>query len=329
MPNFATTKRVLVGKAEAVAGTVETLADADFDVRAEGVEYTPDIAINDEASKVASGGYVGSEVVHGTQSLGHVFTTKAAEGADVQTEPAYWKMLNGCGLVSKAYSTTGVALQDAPEGDIQTMTLGAYENARGAAPVGTLEKAAGAMGNATFSVENVGMPMTIAYDFKGKYSAQQDVANGSVPVLTGPDTAIADPFLNATVTIGAFSACLASFTFDLGNTIAPIKCQSEASGIMYYTIGARNPNLQMSFIKDTVANYGSLAKTLGEVIETVTISWGNNVITFPRVQVLTPATADGDGTVLNQMSYKILENAGTDSDIDDRASFEWLIGARA
>ena len=45
MTSFNIAKRILVAKRESVKGTAETLADADFDVRMRGIEFTPDYKV--------------------------------------------------------------------------------------------------------------------------------------------------------------------------------------------------------------------------------------------------------------------------------------------
>lgn len=326
--NKATQKRFIVGKAEAVAGTAETLADADFDVRARGPEFTPDLTVDDEASKFANAAYTEDTSIAGMEGAGVTFMTKVAEGASLTTKPKAWKMLNGCGLVDKTYTLTGVALQDSVEGDLQTMTIGSYDVNSGSSPDAVGDLIAGAMGNAQISVDGVGGSIQVQYDFGGKYQSSLDVANANLLALTSPDTTVAEAFKGITVTFGGTALCVQNFNLDLGNTVEYVKCPDESTGIKYKKIVSRAPRLTATVLKEDIATYDPLTKWKNMTSDNIVFTFGNFVLDIPRAQLLTWSNADESGTVAQQLNIKLLQNLGQDSDIDDTATFELLQGTR-
>lgn len=328
--SYSTGKRIIVGKLESTAGTAETLADADFNVRARGIEVSPELEVDDEASKYATGDYLEDESVAGLQKLSQPFTVKMApSGTPATVDPAWWKFMEGCGCTTKNYTTTGVAIQDDETGDTKTMTIESFDIARGSAPVAVKDQSAGAMGNAVLSVDAVGGVGMVAFNFTGKYTGESDVTNANIPVLTSPDTTVAPAFKNATVTIGGVATCLKNFSLDMGNTISPELCPAEATGILNYKIDSRAPRLTVTFLMPAVSTYGALSKWSAETVEAVSIAWGDFTLKIPRAQILTFSKADESGSIAYQMTMKCLRNGGSDSDIADGASFELLQGARA
>lgn len=320
-------ERVMVCGLEGSPGTAETLDSSDFDVRMRGIEFTPDISMDDEASSFATGDYLGDEVVHGTQAVDFNIETKIADGDAIYTAPKQTKLFQMCGLKQTVHPETGVSWQDVPEMDITTGTFENYRISKGASPTGIKQVFAGCMGNLVLSAENIGAPVKAAYSFKGKYVSSATVANGSLLSLTDPDTSVAKPFLDNTTTIGSYSACTQNFTLDFGNTINNIMCNSESTGILHATIaGKRTPNLSLGVLLNSGTFYDERAKIVGEVIEEIVIPWGNWTIKIPRAQVLAAPTADFDGLEGLQLSIKPLRNGGEDSDISDKASIQILQG---
>jgi hypothetical protein len=203
-------KKIMVAKREAVAGTAETLVNADFDVRMREVEFTPDIQGGDEDSKFVTGDYGEDVAISGIQGATFNSMVKVAEGSAIDTAPKWNKLLEGCGLVEEVYAGVGVGYQPLQAGDKQTLTFSKVEISDDGVPVGIESATAGVMGNLTLSAEGVGSPVKVAFEWKGKFSGLSDVANANLLALTSPDTSVGAKFMNGTATIGGASLCVQS-----------------------------------------------------------------------------------------------------------------------
>lgn len=329
MDTFSSVKRIVVGKLESVNGVAETLASSDFDVRARGAEFSPDLTNDDDNSKFATGDYLGDEAVSGIQGSGVGFSTKLAGSGDVTIEPKLFKMLKACGMVSKSYTTTGVALQDSKEGDLNTITLGVFDIKAGTTPTAVSEITAGAMGNAVISVDGVGGSINVTYDFKGKFDSYVDVSNANILELTSPNTTIAEAFKGIALTYGGTSICVQNFSLDLGNSVENVLCPDENTGIEYAKIGGREPRLTLVLLKKDVADFDTLTKWKSQSVDSFIITFANYILTVPRCQILGYSNTDESGSVAQSLNIKLLRNGTSDSDIDESASFELLLGARA
>jgi len=326
--------RVLVGKIESTKGTAETLVDSDFDVRIRDIS-APDlsnIGVDDESSMFATGGHGGDISIIGERPVTLSCSIKLANGGASATEPLSWKFLKACGLVSKTYSTNGVALQDSVDGDDATMTLGVYDIQMGSTPTAVLYSIAGSMGDCTIGCEGVGMPVKMDFEFTGKIASVSDVANADIPVLTSPNTTTPAKGLSNTVTINGSSAKINSWSLALGNTVAQIKSVGESTGIFHSVIQARNPVLTLDPYQQSVANEDVFAALVGETTGVVSVSTGEAIpftLKIPVAQLLPYSIEDRDGLTSHSRQYRALRNAGSDSDIADESTFELLQGARS
>jgi hypothetical protein len=327
----ATSKRVLVGKLETTMGTAIAIASADFDARVRGIATTPELGLDDEASKYATGDFMEDESVGTTEGANLSFMCKVApSGTPATVEPKWWKFLKACGMTEKAYTTKGVALQDSSVSDVRTMTFIGIDIERGAAPVGVADTFSGCMGNCVISAESAGAVLQANFDFSGKYAGEVDLANGDLLALTSPDTTIAETFKNITCTVGGTSTfCIRSFSVDLGNGRSNELCASQATAILYNKIDSRAPRLNIKMALPAVSAYGALAKWKAETVATISIVVGAYTFAFPRAQIINFAKVDGSGTIDYDITFKLLRNGTTDTGIAPSASLEILQGARA
>lgn len=326
---FNIAKKILVAKREAVAGTAETLVDADFDVRAREVEFTPDIQGGDEDSKYVTGDYGEDVAISGIQGANMTTMTKMATGADLATAPKWNKFAEACGLVGTQYALTGYGWEPLQAGDKQTITMQKIEISDDGTPVGLSSSFAGVMGNMTIGAEGVGSPLKMSYEFKGKFSGIADVANGSLPVLTAPDASVASKFMNGSATIGGSEFCVQSFNFNLGNTIEYLPCPSEATGIFYSSIVNRQPRLDLTLIAPPASGLNPFANITTEAEQEVVIQAGDFTLTIPRAQILSYSETDLNGRLGYELSIKCNRNAGANAELADESTFRLLQGTTA
>jgi len=322
-------KKILVCKREAVAGTAETLVDADFDVRAREVEFTPDIQGGDEDSKYVTGDYGEDIAISGIQGANMTTMTKVATGSAIDTAPKWNKLAEGCGLVGESHVGTGYSWQPLQAGDKQTLTIQKIEISDDVTPVGLASSFAGVMGNMTLGAEGVGSPLKMSYEFKGKFSGVSDVANGSIPVLTAPDNSVASKFMNGTATIWTQELCVQSFNFNLGNTIEYLPCPSEATGIFYSSIVNRQPRLDITLIAPPASVLNPFLEITTEQEELILLQAGDFTLEIPRGQILSYSETDLNGRLGYELSIKCNRNAGADPTMADESTFRLTQGAIA
>lgn len=322
-------KKTLAFKREAVAGTAETLVDADFDVRSRDVEFTPDIQGGDEDSKFTTGDYGEDTAISGIQGATFTSGVKLAQGSAIDVAPKFDKLFEGCGLVGTSYAGTGYGWQPLQAGDKQTLTAVNVEVSDDAVPVGLSDSTAGVMGNMTISAEGVGMPIKVGFEWKGKFSGVADVPNGSILALTSPDTSIASKFMSGTATIGGTSLCVQSFNFNLGNTIEYLPCPDETTGIKYSTIINRQPRMTMTLIAPSASTYNPFDKVTNETEEAVQLIFGGYTLNVPVAQILTYSKTDLNGRVGYEVSIKCNRNSGVDANLANESTFQILQGAIA
>jgi len=330
MARFATQKAIAALKLESTSGTEETLADADFNVRARGIECTPELSVDDESSKFSTGDYLGDEPIAGIEGATVKMDVKVTESSTPATvDPLWWKLAEACGCETKNYTTTGVAIQDPQTADANSATIYYTDIATGTAPVGVRQKLKGAMGNMVISSEGVGMPVMANFEFKGAYSGSEDVSNANILELTSPDTTVATTLKGATLLIGSYTPCLSAFTFDLGNSVEFVECPSQSTGIIQAEMASRNPTLTATILLDTIANYSALAKFQAETVELFSVAWGNFTLKIAKAQVTGFSKVDVNGKAGLELTFAVLRNGTSDSDIGTGSSFELLQGARA
>ena len=326
---FNIAKRIMVLKRESTAGTAETLADADFNVRMRGVEFTPDIASGDSESKFVTGDYGGDTAISGTRGATFTSNTKMAQGSTLATAPAWGKCLESCGAVGTSYVGTGYSFEPLQSGDAQTSTFAVVEVSDDGTPVGLQDSAKGVMGNFTMSAEGVGSPVMVSYEWKGAFTSLADVTNANIPVLTSPDTSVGANFQNGDVTIGGTSFCVQSFSFNAGNSIEYLLCPSEATGIKYATIVNRVPTMTLSMVSPTASSYNPYDVIKNNTEAEVVLTFGVFTFTIPVAQVTSYSKTDINGRVGYELTLKLNRNSGANGSLANESTWQILQGATA
>lgn len=327
--------RILAAKIEGTPGTAETLADADYNVRVFGpINVTPNVPPDDEGAKYQTGDHGEDESIMGAQSATISFMCKIAWGGAVGTEPDWWKFAKGCGCGVTTFGATGLALEPLKQYDNQSLTIEIFDIERGgASPNARKYQFAGCMGNMILSSEGVGLPWVAQFEFQGKFVDVTDVVTANILDLTSPSTTTYEKLLANPMTIGGVSKCISSFSLDIGNTISPQMCQGEATGYELFAITARRPRLTVNPLAAIVATddtYGKMvAQTRGAVSLATAAASPHFTIAAPDAQIISLAYGDRDGLVSDDMTYKLLRNAGSNSNMADEAGWHLLQGAYA
>jgi hypothetical protein len=327
--NFSQILRIVVAKLETTPGTAVAPASADFDVAIRNPEVTIAIPPDEENSKSATGDHGEDAAIMGTQSGTINFAIRLCKGAALTTAPKWWKFAQACGLKEKTYTATGVSLQPMKEYDDKTLTIDVYDIQQGGATPSALRyRFAGCMGNMQIGADGIGKPYLGTFSFTGKLDSIADVAFASIPALTSPDTNLPDVLLANTLTMGAVAQCASSFSLDLGNTINPMYCGSEATGIKYYSISERRPRFSYNPLSKLVATEDILTAVKASTSKAVVMNSANMEILIPVTQLLAPGIANREGYVNWEYTLRCLRDSGANANVADEASFELLIGTR-
>lgn len=340
---FSLNTRFLVGKAEGTPGTMETLTGLDFNTRCRGVEITPILEWDDEASKFASGGHGEEEAISGAQSATITFSIRLGRGDTVATNPNYTKYLNGCGIKEVAYSTTGIGFQPLKEYDVKTLTLWVYDVVTGGATPGALVyKFAGAMGNVTIGCDGIGKPWVATFTFTAKLIDIVDAAYAAIPQGVDFDTAHPEKNINTSVAYAGVAQRISSFTLDAGNEISPVINQADVTGYDYYQITNRKPRFSTNPLAQSVATEDILGRMLSGLtgsdpvfVTGMHVQSGTTGmrISAPRAQQIQANVANREGIVSWDANYRFLANGWTgavaDASLAPDTCWEMLIGTRA
>jgi hypothetical protein len=332
--SFVSNLRCVVCKEEVTPGTAIAMADADFNTRIYAPEITLELPVDDENSKFGTGDHGEDESIPGTRSASVKLSTKISWGGAVATEPAWWKLLKGCGLVKKTYTTTGIAVQPKAAGDDTTLTMWVIDIIRGAAPSAIAYKLAGCMGDGSIFCDGIGKPWMLETTFKGKLTAIAPITAGADQfVLTGADTNLPETLCGNAVTMSAKTKKITSFKLAFGNDVQPQYNQGDASCIDFYGIVSRRPRLTMNPLMVTMSgdtdSHDPLTDFQAVTTGTGSIVGTHHTLNIPRHQILTMAQAVREGLVGWDMNYKLLRNGSADAVLDAEVTWELLQGARA
>ena len=341
MAYFLYPLRILVGKLETTPGTMETLTDADFDIRIRNPEVTPTIELDDEASRWARGDHAEDDVITGAQSGQITFSVRMTKGTTSNTAPSWWKFANGCGLQSVNYTGKGYALQPRKAYDETTMTLWVMDIKRGANPTAIAYKFAGGMGNMVMTADGVGKPWMANFTFTGKLSSIATITNADILEKIIADTACAEKFINNDALLGIHSHKISSFSLDIGNEISPVIDQSDPSGYAFYGVTGRKPRLTMNPLMDSshmiyndIINGTTGCPTFYAGMVGSTGSDASHFsLHIPKAQIITANMGNREGLVSQELTIKCLGNGWTgavsDKDLDPEVTWELLQGKRS
>ena len=247
----------------------------------------------------------------------------------LEDAPKYGKFLEGCGLVGQSYAGTGYSWEPLASGDKQTLTLNKIDISDDGTSVGVQSAMAGVMGNLTLSAEGVGSPIKFGYEWKGKFSGITDIPNGSLPVLTSPDTTIGAKLMNGSASIWGQELCIQSFNLNLGNTIEYLPCPSEETGILYATIVNRQPRMTLTLIAPPKSTFDPFGEVTTEQEDLIVLSFGDFILHIPRGQILSYSETDLNGRLGYELNIKLNRNAGASPTMADESTFQLLQGATA
>lgn len=342
MSKFYSGLDFVVCKKEVTAGTPVALADADFDVQVikNSIEFTPDVAIDDENSARATGEHKENDSVTGIVTGTIAFNVRYNWGGTVSASPNFNKLLHACGFKETALTTTGITFEPLASEDRETITIGYYQKEVASSPSYKEFIMAGCVGNVIIGAEGVGMPVIMQFTFTGKITTfGADQASPPSEDTLNLDFAVPEKMLGTVTEFNSVSTCLTNFQLDCGNVVSPIQCQDDDQGIESHFISERHPRLTF----DPQTNKQSIIDTYGlwKLGAGIPFSIQFNPdapaagdshlkIIAPVTQILTDAQAEAEGLRTEDINLKIRGNdpfeITYDSNLDSNTTFQLLIG---
>lgn len=292
--------RTIATKAESVAGTAEALASADCNIRLNEFNLSLDVPMDQSPAKYLTGDFGLGEGVPGPQMAKFSFTNRFV-GKTAGAEPNWFKLAKTAGLHVSGYNASlgsGYILFPTPLAVGSGLTIGVYDTDGGIVSSGWYYKGAGGVGNCTISTEGAGKPYKMAWEYTCAIDTVGRIAKASIPVLTGADTEIPDTFVSgymtASGTAGNISGCISTMTFNFGNTVSPVECQSSNTGYSQFIITKMEPTLEINPLVNL--NYDFWTKFKSGTVESIAISTRQFVLYIPRAQMQAAQPTDQDGT---------------------------------
>ena len=305
---FVTKLRTFASKIESVAGTAETLTNADNNLRVTDLAIASlDVPMDQSPAKYATGDMFNDYGIPGPQAASINGSVKLFSDGP-STEPAWTKLIKGCG-VSATSEADGYVLYPAKQAIGTSLTIGIYDQEAIASPQALFYSFPGCVGNCSIKADGVGKPYVAAFEFKGGLEDITDVALTAVPVFSASSNVIPDRFLNGSITIGSFSACISTLEFNLGNTVNPIECIGAADGIVQYIITESAPTLTVNPLLMRNSEYDFWGKFTAGTMEEVVVETAQFKLTIPRAQITNASVGDRAGVLETPLSFAALRAA--------------------
>lgn len=232
------------------------------------------------------------------------FDVEIAGSGAAGVAPKYGPLLRGCGLSETVNDATSVVYQPVSSGQ---EAISIYANEGGA-----LHKLIGARGTVSFIFNKDGVPV-MRFTFTGVWTMPSALALAGL-TLTGWQTPLPVGKVNTpTFTVDGFAAELQQLQIDLGNTVVHRDVpNAEYVALTDRTVGG---SMQIAAPPLGTKNFFSIAKSNTPVVrQTVHGTVAGNIVQIdePKLQLLQPAYADGDGIRLLSMNTQSNRNAGDD-----------------
>lgn len=215
-------------KIEAVEGTKETLAAADF---LECFAVVPAPEIEEIFREVMAGHMSKDQGIKGKRLGKCSFSCDLRGSGTAGTAPDFGKVLKACGFSETIVPATSVTYAPTSvNASVASVTIGFYMD-------GFLFEMWGCRGNVKLKMV-AGKPGQLDFEFQGADWQFTDVA-----LLTGlaPMTTKSQAFLSASFTDDSFAACVENIDIDMGNVLSPDIDVNKASGHKLIEITDRKP----------------------------------------------------------------------------------------
>jgi hypothetical protein len=332
---FVTRKALMVAKLEGTAYTIETLANADFNIEVDELQWTEEI--KSFQRKVADGTLDTYNSVMGKQTGGCTFMVPLNPGSAVNDEPKWSKFLQACGMKAIGWDGGGeVAVGSAVEGiswvphtDLThtPITIECLEVDSGASPSQLVTRLRGCMGNVEFMINEAGEPIQMRFEFQGSLVAIIDRAFGSLPAQTGLSTVQPAAVLDTAVSVGGTTKDIDKFSINLNNSVQAWGSTSVAEGVKGSYIGSRRITLNIDPVAALLANDPVYTRWKAGTTGALSIALSSTpafTLSAPVAQYATRTRGERNEAVVSEEVFELHKSAATGND-----AFEILQGAKS
>jgi hypothetical protein len=299
--------RVIGLKLEAVAGTFLT---PDFNFRARDVQFSEEIEEYIRKNAVGDHGYDAS--VMGRQAATCSFAIDLAGSGTAGTAPAWRQALLGAGWI-ETDGETNVVYTLSKAADCKTCSIEVRDLFCSDSLQQTI-RIAGAKASSKIVLDNVGAPLRLELEFKGKLVSVTD----ETPLFPTLAADIVPPaVLGAAVTLGGVAQVLDKVEIDIGEDIQTRTSPAEATGWIHSYIAARETKATIDPEIQLVATDNVISKLKSGAVGAFSLQAGSaagNIITItaPRVQIVEAPAGERNGAVTRDVTLRFLRNAGDD-----------------
>jgi hypothetical protein len=293
--------------AEVTAGTFLTPS---FDFRARDIKFSEEVEEYVRKNAVGDHGFDAS--VMGRQAATCSFAIDLAGSGTAGTAPAWRAALLGAGWI-ETDGTTDVKYTLSKVADCKTCSIEVRDLFCSDNKQQTI-KIAGAKASSKIVLDNVGAPLRLELEFKGKLVSVTD----ETPVFPTLATDVIPPaVIGAAVSVGGIAQNLDKVEINVGEDIQTRTSPSDATGWIHSYIAARetkatiDPEIQLVATDDVIGKLK--AGTLGAFSLAAGSTAGNIVtITAPKAQYVAAPSGERNGAVTRDVELRFLRNAGDD-----------------
>jgi len=299
--------RVVGLKLEATAGT---FLAPEFNFRARDVKFSEEIEEYVRKNAVGDHGYDAS--VMGRQAGTCSFAIDLVGSGTAGTAPTWGQALLGAGWIE----TDGVAdvkytlskAADCKTVSIEVRDLFCSDNLQQTVRI------AGAKASSKIVLDNVGAPLRLELEFKGKLVS---VTNETPVFPTLAADIIPPPVIGAAISLGGVSQILDKVEVDIGEDVQTRTSPADPTGWIHSYIAARetkatiDPEIQLVATDDVISKLkggttGAFSLVAGSAV-------GNIItITGPKVQIVEAPSGERNGAVTRDVTLRFLRDAGDD-----------------
>lgn len=305
-----TRRRIVIGKVEAVEGTMEALVVGDAGILAIDPKFDISIQMHERNHQLNSLSPL--QPLPGARSAKITFRAEL-KGAGVaysaSVKPALSPFLRGAGFAETVDATAGsekVTYLPASSG-VPSLTIWVYED-------GVIKKARGCRGNVRFSGK-LGEPVFAEFDFTGVFDSVIDGA-----MLSPTFEATVPPTLFGNVlTLDAYSLIAESISFDMGNQTTLRSSITAPDGYLSALITDRKPTGKVDPELTLVATYDFFGKWKAGTAAALTLgpvgpanAYNKFTISAPKAVATNVGEGDRGGNLTADTDFMLCRNTGDD-----------------
>jgi len=333
---FLIDRENVFGKLESTPYTPETFAagaNADFNVEPDSLTYSQEI--KEFQRKVLDGTLDSYDSVMGKQSGTVSFMIPLNPGAAAATIPNWGKFLQACGYKNIGWDAgSEVAAASAVEGLSWVphidcthipMTIETVEINDSADPVQLVTRMGGCVGEVSFLFGEIGEPVQMQFEFKGKLISIADRAFASLVTQSGLSTVAPPAILGITVNVGGVVQELDKFEIKTGNSVQLYTYSPDDTGYKGAYIGSRETLLTIDPVSKLLATDPVYTRWKAGTTGALSVVIGTTppiTLSAPKAQYSTAGQGERDEARIIDKVFRLHGSSGNDC-------FEILQGAKS